>query len=114
MKMTTSTTCTLFWIRLVVWGGLGLAAFRVSAATYYVATNGIDTNPGSLLSPWRTIAKASGILLPGDTVLVRGGVYGERITVGVSGSAATGFVTYRLSRRNGGAGWHEFGRLGRG
>lgn len=62
-------------------------------ATYYVATNGADSNPGTLALPWRTVQKAASTLGPGDTALVRGGIYSERVTVKVSGSAAGGMVT---------------------
>src|SRR2546422_7972760 len=63
------------------------------AGNYYVATTGNDTNPGTnTTAPWRTIQKAANTLTPGDTVLVRGGVYNELVTVNVSGSAAGGRV----------------------
>ena len=46
------------------------------AATYYVATNGSDANTGTLSQPFRTLQKAADIVNPGDTVIVRDGVYG--------------------------------------
>ena len=48
------------------------------AGTYYVATNGSDSNPGTLAQPFRTINKGIGILRAGDTLLVRAGTYDER------------------------------------
>ena len=69
--------------------------FSASAVTNYVATTGNDTNAGTLASPWRTIQKAANTLAPGDTVLVRGGVYSEAVSVNVSGSAASGPVTFQ-------------------
>jgi len=45
------------------------------AATYYVATDGNDSWPGTINQPWKTINHAAQILTPGDTVLVRGGTY---------------------------------------
>lgn len=63
------------------------------SATYYVATGGNDAWPGTLGQPWKTIQKAANTLDPGDTVLVRGGVYGGPVTVNVSGSASAGYVT---------------------
>lgn len=74
-----------------------IAAFplQVSAADYYVATNGSNTNPGTLQQPWRTIQKAANSVTPGSVVYVRGGVYRERVTVNVSGSAAQGYTTFR-------------------
>ena len=73
-----------------------LLAIASHATTYYVATNGVDTNAGtSTNAPWRTIQKAANTLAPGDTVLVRGGVYNQAVTFNVSGSAAGGRITFR-------------------
>ncbi len=58
-------------------------------ATYYVAINGRDTNPGTEAAPWRTVQHAADTVGPGDTVLVRGGVYEEAVTINVSGSAGS-------------------------
>ncbi len=47
-------------------------------ATYYVATNGNNTNSGtSLASPWQTVAHAVTTMNAGDTTYVRGGTYNE-------------------------------------
>ncbi len=70
---------------LVTWMGLlsGSRLLRLESNltsaynTYYVATNGKDSNPGSLLSPWRTIYKAANSIKAGDTVYIRGGTYHE-------------------------------------
>src|SRR5688572_10785411 len=59
-----------------------------SAATFYVATNGNDSGSGSLSAPFRTITKAAGVVRPGDTVSVRGGVYNEIVKASVKGTAA--------------------------
>jgi parallel beta-helix repeat protein len=61
------------------------------AATYYVdGTNpkAADTNPGTEVSPWKTIARAgkAAELKPGDTVLIKGGVYREYADISVSGA----------------------------
>jgi len=69
------------------------ASNSVPAATYYVATTGLDSNPGTVALPWRTVQNAANNLLPGDTVLVRGGVYREAVTFNVSGSAG-GVITF--------------------
>ena len=62
---------------------------------YYVDPNGNDNNSGTLAEPWKTIQKAANTLTPGDTVYVRGGVYNEKITLNVSGSANNGYITFR-------------------
>jgi hypothetical protein len=72
-----------------------LTAAFVSAATYYVAPTGLDTHPGTLALPWRTVQKAANTLRPGDTVLVRSGTYSEAVTINVSGTSATsGAITF--------------------
>ncbi|HEX5219245.1 MAG TPA: right-handed parallel beta-helix repeat-containing protein [Verrucomicrobiae bacterium] len=45
------------------------------AATYYVATNGADTNPGTSNSPFATIMRAQTASRSNDTVYLRGGTY---------------------------------------
>lgn len=46
-----------------------------SAATYYVAPNGSDTNPGTSDAPFATLDKGTNVAGAGDVVLVRGGTY---------------------------------------
>ena len=58
-----------------------------SACTYFVATNGKNSNPGTRAAPWRTIQKAANTVPPGSVVCVRGGVYNEVVVIKVSGSA---------------------------
>ena len=62
----------------------------ISAATYYVATDGDDGNPGTLAQPWATWAKAFSTIevQPGDTVYFRGGIYPISVTDG-SGISVT-------------------------
>ena len=43
--------------------------------TYYVATNGSDSNNGSDNSPWATPQHSSTVAQPGDTVIVEDGTY---------------------------------------
>ena len=45
------------------------------AATYYVAPNGSDANPGTEMQPFATMEKAQATVLAGDTVYFRGGTY---------------------------------------
>jgi hypothetical protein len=45
------------------------------ATTWFVATNGLDTNPGSSNSPFATIMRAQMAASANDTVYLRGGTY---------------------------------------
>jgi hypothetical protein len=48
----------------------------MSAAMYYVATDGSDYNPGTANSPFQTLQQGVNMAGPGDTVVVRDGTYG--------------------------------------
>ncbi|MFN8060897.1 MAG: right-handed parallel beta-helix repeat-containing protein [Vicinamibacterales bacterium] len=71
-----------------------LSASTATAATYYVATNGADSAPGTVDRPFRTMLKGVTTMRAGDTLLVQPGVYEEdlnfRIPSGTSwGTAVT-------------------------
>jgi len=69
----------------------------LTAATYYVATDGSDGNPGSATAPVRTLQRAANMALAGDTVVVRDGTYGHEnaVTGGDSGdNESTPVVLY--------------------
>lgn len=74
--------CVLLFGILVL-GGAFLFPYRyVSSAqetARYVATNGNDSNPGTISQPWRTITKGLRSMQPGYTLYVRGGTYTERV-----------------------------------
>src|SRR3954464_145785 len=53
----------------------------VCGADRYVSTSGLDSNPGTLAQPWRTIQMAANTVVAGDTVQIRAGVYAERVTI---------------------------------
>ena len=68
----------LLIIRKAVLIGLVFLLFFATGAvgaTYYVATTGSDTNPGTEASPWRNIQKAADTVVAGDTVIVKDGRY---------------------------------------
>jgi len=46
-----------------------------------------DHNPGTPDAPWKTIGRAAATVQAGDTVLIRSGVYREKVTVEGSGTA---------------------------
>src|SRR5262245_63706428 len=65
-----------------------LAGRGASAAEYYVAPTGNDSNPGTMTSPFATIQRGHDVAAAGDTVWIRGGTY--RPTTGKMSNA--GFV----------------------
>ena len=89
------------WLVLWMWT-LACAVFAppptdahgTGTATYHVAPGGSDVNPGTQAAPWRTIRRASEQLMPGDTLLIREGVYNEQIIPLRSGTAERP-ITYR-------------------
>ena len=64
-----------------------LSAITASAATYYVAPSGGDSNSGAMASPWRTIQRAADAVSPGDVVQVAPGTYPETILSRRGGTA---------------------------
>jgi hypothetical protein len=71
------------------------------AATYYVATTGQDTYPGTQAAPFRSLKKGLSVLRSGDTLYLRQGTYRERITTyvkaipgGTSWANATRIMSY--------------------
>jgi parallel beta-helix repeat protein len=69
---------------------LAAASGPLRAATYYVEganPKAADTNPGTQAAPWKTIARAGRAkeLKPGDTVLIKSGIYRECADITVSG-----------------------------
>jgi parallel beta-helix repeat protein len=57
----------------------------LAGPSYWVATGGDDDGAGSHEEPWATLQHAADVAPPGATVYVRGGVYPQRMAVGVSG-----------------------------
>jgi hypothetical protein len=45
------------------------------SSVYYVSPDGKDENPGTKSQPFASLQKAQSVLLPGDTVYIRGGTY---------------------------------------
>jgi Right handed beta helix region len=64
-------------------------------SSFYVATTGNDSNPGTQSSPWRTIQHAADTARAGSTVNVRGGIYEEVVAIKESGNVSEGFITFR-------------------
>lgn len=71
-------------------------------AQIFVATNGLDTNTGTIDNPLRTISAAINRIQLGDTIFVRGGVYtlsdANKISISKNGNVST---KYHLFAYNG-------------
>lgn len=88
-------------VALVLWTGCLVSPAVAPAATYYVATTGQDTYPGTQAAPFRTLKKGLSVLRSGDTLYLRQGTYRERITTyvkaipgGTSWANATRIMSY--------------------
>ena len=59
-----------------------LGTVAASAQTYYVdGTHGSNLNKGTTDAPFATIQKAADLVQPGDTVIIRSGVYYENVKI---------------------------------
>jgi hypothetical protein len=79
-------------------------SLKSASINYYVATNGSDNNPGTSASPFKTIQKAASVVNPGDTVIVRDGVYttSSQYTTVLSRSGTAGnYITFRSEHKYG-------------
>jgi parallel beta helix pectate lyase-like protein/uncharacterized protein DUF1565 len=73
---------------------------------YYVdVATGVDSNPGTATQPFRTIQQAANVVNPGDTVIVRDGVYtgGSRAIVDVERCGAAGHLIVFMAEHTWGA-----------
>lgn len=62
--------------------------FTGLSATYYVATGGSNSNPGTFSEPWLTINYAESQMDAGDTIRVQAGTYNERVAItGTTGTS---------------------------
>ena len=78
------SACRMLSLVLVLFAASTLLA--QSGATYYVATNGSDGNPGTFAAPWLTVQHAATTATAGATVYVMGGVYNQIVSFPNSGT----------------------------
>lgn len=63
---------------------------------YYVAPNGNDNNAGTEAKPWASIVYAAQMLIPGDTVYVKSGIYEQGDIVPLRSGTAQEQITYSV------------------
>jgi hypothetical protein len=88
-KFYSLSICLALFLSVLIVGDL-------EAATYYIdGSNGSDSNPGTIASPWKTISKANTTLRADDTVLIKAGTYSpQQINPSHSGSSGK-YITYQ-------------------
>lgn len=69
----------LSFARLSLSGAGLLLVLNASAAEYFVSPAGNDSNPGTQAQPFASLAKAAGVVQPGDTCWLREGTYRETL-----------------------------------
>jgi hypothetical protein len=63
---------------------------------YHVSPEGCDRNPGTRITPFKTISRAAELALPGDTVIVHEGLYREWVDP-ANGGTETRRITYQAA-----------------
>ncbi|WP_339293526.1 right-handed parallel beta-helix repeat-containing protein [Paenibacillus sp. FSL W8-0187] len=75
-------------------GNVQPTAVSAASTEYYVATDGSDSNPGTIRAPWKTLQHAADEADPGSMIYVRDGVYNQKLKITRSGTAAQGPITF--------------------
>lgn len=76
-----------------------LPAFNTYGADYYVATNGDDTNAGTLDAPFKTVGHAVSQIASGDTLYIRGGTYRDVTDYGVNSHVMMNMLNRKASTK---------------
>lgn len=62
-----------------------LEGLPATVHVYYVSATGSDSDTGTVDKPFRSIGKALGLGIPGDTIIIRGGTYYEQLNFSKGG-----------------------------
>lgn len=92
MKKNSLLFSVLFSTLLAVLSFTFLPKVLASGSIYFVATTGSDTNTGSESAPFKTISKAVSLVTAGDTIMVRGGTYTEKISIAKNGTSESPII----------------------
>ncbi len=88
--------CSLLTVIFVLFISYSHSPLSAAGNTFYVATTGSDSNPGTETSPFRTFNHGVSVLKPGDVLLVKPGTYAENNADGIpSGTSWSAPVTVK-------------------
>ncbi|CDF79820.1 polysaccharide lyase (PLnc) [Formosa agariphila KMM 3901] len=62
----------------------------------YVATDGNDSNNGTINNPYLTFNKAVSMMSPGDVCIIRGGIYNQELTIDKNGTSGN-YLTFKAA-----------------
>lgn len=68
----------------------------INAKTIYVASDGNDSNNGSITNPYKTFQKAVSEMFAGDVCIIRGGVYTEPLIINKNGTSSN-YITIKAA-----------------
>jgi alpha-N-arabinofuranosidase len=74
-----------------------LTTCSLHAAEYHVSPNGLDSNKGSRVEPFKTISAAADIARPGDVITVHAGTYRERVNPPRGGASDDQRIVYQAA-----------------
>lgn len=70
----------------------------INQGTYFVKPSGDDANTGRKTSPFETINKAASLAIAGDTVIIHGGLYRERVDPLNGGTGEDARIVYMAAK----------------
>jgi hypothetical protein len=98
----TRLSILILFIALSVAVIISLSSVEAIATTLYVSTGGSDGGNGSSSLPFRTVQRAADVVKPGDTIIVRDGIYTggkEYVAIFRRGGTDTAWVTFRSENK---------------